>query len=94
MRSGDVVSAVISHVPAVSCIQLPVFEIIEAIRRSRKTRRRNGSQAGTGSSGWTISGMAVHQRNQKHDSILPVETSHYQFLQYKGGCRDSSFHPK
>jgi len=30
MSKGDVVSAVISHVPAVSCIQLPVLEMMDA----------------------------------------------------------------
>ena len=45
MSSGEAVRAVISHVPAVSCIQLPVFEMTEATRRSRKTGWRSGSQA-------------------------------------------------
>src|SRR5437879_2309104 len=44
MSNGDVARAVISHVPAVSCIQLPVLEMIEAIRRSRKMDLRKGSQ--------------------------------------------------
>ena len=35
MSNGEDVRTVINHVPAVSCIQLPTLEMIEAIQRSR-----------------------------------------------------------
>ena len=41
---GDEVSAVISHVPAVSCIQLPRLETSEAIQRLRNSGRASGAQ--------------------------------------------------
>src|ERR1700749_3509171 len=44
IRSGDGVSKVISQVPAVSCIQPPRFEIVEAIHKLRKSEDRSGSK--------------------------------------------------
>ena len=44
ISSGDGVSNVISQVPAVSCIQPPRFEIVEAIHRLRKSGDRSGSK--------------------------------------------------
>ena len=43
INRGDAVSAVISQVPAVSCIQLPRLETSEAIQRLRKRGRRSGA---------------------------------------------------
>jgi hypothetical protein len=43
MSSGEVVRAVMSHVPAVSCIQVPREEMVEAIQRSRKRGMRSGA---------------------------------------------------
>jgi hypothetical protein len=37
MSNGEAVSEVISHVPAVSCIQVPTEETVLAIHRSRKS---------------------------------------------------------
>ena len=37
MSRGDAVRAVMSQVPAVSCIQVPREEMVEAIQRSRKS---------------------------------------------------------
>jgi hypothetical protein len=45
---GDAVSVVISHVPAVSCIQLPVSEMMDAITRFRKSGRRRGDHTEIG----------------------------------------------
>lgn len=42
MSSGDEVIAVISQVPAVSCIQVPTLETVDAIQRSRKSGNFNG----------------------------------------------------
>ncbi len=50
MSSGEAVSAVISHVPAVSCIQPPVLDTREASRRLRNRGRRNGAQTEVSSS--------------------------------------------
>ena len=44
ISSGDGVSTGISHVPAVSCIQPPRFEIVEAIHSLRKSADCNGSK--------------------------------------------------
>ena len=44
MSSGEPVSAVISQVPAVSCIQVPTDEMVEAIQRSRKRGMRSGAK--------------------------------------------------
>ena len=44
MSSGEPVSEVISQVPAVSCIHVPIEEIVEAIQRSRNRRIRNGAK--------------------------------------------------
>jgi len=44
ISNGDGVSKVISQVPAVSCIQPPRFEIVEAIHRLRKSEDRKGSK--------------------------------------------------
>jgi hypothetical protein len=41
---GEVVSMVISQVPAVSCIQVPRLETVEAIQRSRKRAMRSGAK--------------------------------------------------
>jgi hypothetical protein len=48
MSKGERVKAVISQVAAVSCIQLPVFDRMEANKRLRKRGRRNGAQAESG----------------------------------------------
>jgi len=63
MSNGDVVRAVISHVPAVSCIQLPVLEIIEAMRRSRKTGLRKGTTQGEFTCGCAWSPAMVQSWN-------------------------------
>jgi hypothetical protein len=44
MSSGDAVRTVISQVPAVSCIQVPTDEMVEAIQRSRKSGMRKGAK--------------------------------------------------
>jgi len=43
-----VLRVVISHVPAVSTIQLPVSEIMDARRRFRKSERLRGAHTETG----------------------------------------------
>ncbi len=48
MSSGEVVSAVINHAPAVSCIHPPTFETMAAIHKLRKTGRRSAAQPETG----------------------------------------------
>ena len=45
---GEVLSVVINHVPAVSTIQLPVSESMDARRRFRKSERLRGAQTETG----------------------------------------------
>ncbi|GAA3749541.1 hypothetical protein GCM10022270_04530 [Terriglobus aquaticus] len=37
-------SAVISHVPLVSCIHVPRFDTVDAIQRSRKSGYRSGAK--------------------------------------------------
>jgi hypothetical protein len=44
ISSGEAVNEVISQVPAVSCIQVPIEEIVEATQRSRKRRMRSGAK--------------------------------------------------
>jgi hypothetical protein len=44
MSRGEVVRAVMSQVPAVSCIQVPREEMVEAIQRSRKRGMRSGAK--------------------------------------------------
>jgi hypothetical protein len=44
IRSGEAVRAVISQVPAVSCIHVPTEEIVEAIQRSRKRGILSGAK--------------------------------------------------
>jgi hypothetical protein len=44
ISKGELVSAVINHAPAVSCIQLPVLEMTDAMSRFRNNGRRNGDQ--------------------------------------------------
>jgi hypothetical protein len=43
MSRGEAVRAVMSQVPAVSCIQVPREETVEAIQRSRKRGIRRGA---------------------------------------------------
>ena len=57
---GDAVSAVISQVPAVSCIQLPRLETREAIQRLRKRGRRSGAHP-EGESSWGEEATASDQ---------------------------------
>jgi hypothetical protein len=45
ISSGDVVSTVISHVPAVSCIHVPRLDTVDAIQRSLKSGILSGSNA-------------------------------------------------
>jgi hypothetical protein len=68
MSNGEAVSAVISQVPAVSCIQLPVFETTDASKRSRKSRRRNGDHTDGEPTVELASVMCNHQR--KSDANL------------------------
>ncbi len=42
---GDVVSEVISQPAPASCIQVPMFEVTDAIQSARKIGSRNGLQA-------------------------------------------------
>ena len=49
ISSGDAVSEVISQVPAVSCIQVPMLETVEAIQRLRKIAMRSGAKPLRGS---------------------------------------------
>jgi hypothetical protein len=42
---GEAVSEVISHTAATSCIQVPMFEVSDAIQSARKRGLRSGSQA-------------------------------------------------
>jgi hypothetical protein len=72
MSSGDGVSTVISQVPAVSCIQPPRFETVDAIQSLRKSgptgaarsrwrvslARRGGVELGGGLGGVRLKGMA------------------------------------
>ena len=44
MSRGEVVRTVMSQVPAVSCIQVPTEEMVEAIQRSRKSGMRRGAK--------------------------------------------------
>jgi hypothetical protein len=44
MSRGDAVREVISQVPAVSCIQVPMEEMVLAIQRSRKRRILSGAK--------------------------------------------------
>ena len=44
ISSGEVVSTVISQVPAVSCIQVPTEETVEAIQRSRNSGMPSGAK--------------------------------------------------
>ena len=44
MSRGEAVSAVMSQVPAVSCIQVPTEETVDAIQRSRKSGIRRGAK--------------------------------------------------
>ena len=46
MSSGEVVSTVINQVPAVSCIQPPRLETVEAIQSLRKSGDWSGSKPG------------------------------------------------
>src|ERR1700738_5161394 len=55
IRSGEAVSDVMSHVPAVSCIQVPMDETVEATQRSRKSGMRRGSKPETEGMGETTS---------------------------------------
>ena len=57
---GDAVRAVISQVPAVSCIQLPRLETREAIQRLRKRGRRRGAHP-EGESSWGEEATASDQ---------------------------------
>ena len=45
ISSGDVVSTVINHVPAVSCIHVPKLDTVDAIHRSRNNGIFSGSNA-------------------------------------------------
>ena len=56
MSSGEVVSTVISQVPAVSCIQVPTEETVEASQRSRKSGMRSGAKAPEVSAGVAANG--------------------------------------
>jgi len=69
-----------SQVPAVSCIQLPVLEMIEAIRRSRKTGRRKGSQANRVLGACAFSDMVTYKETGHmapfcHDKSFPATTT-------------------
>jgi hypothetical protein len=44
INSGETVSEVISHVPAVSCIHVPMAETVDAIQRSRNSEIRSGAK--------------------------------------------------
>lgn len=44
MSRGEVVRTAMSQVPAVSCIQVPTEETVEAIQRSRKSGMRSGAK--------------------------------------------------
>ena len=44
MSSGDAVSVVISHVPAASCIHVPMLDTVDAIHRSRNTGIFSGAK--------------------------------------------------
>src|SRR5579862_1641030 len=68
MSSADLVRTVISQVPAVSCIQEPTLEMIDASQRLRKKGKRRGAQAergapsvvvAAGAPGWVIGDCAV-----------------------------------
>ena len=48
MSSGEAVREVINQVPAVSCIQVPREETVEAIQRSRKSGMRRGAKPSGG----------------------------------------------
>jgi hypothetical protein len=54
-----VVRAVISQVPAVSCIQVPRDETVEAIQRSRKRGMRSGANPEGVRGGGTASAAGV-----------------------------------
>ena len=76
MSSGEEVSAVINHVPAVSCIQLPVLEIMEAHSRFRKRGRRNGTQADNESLACDASVMAGFGRFWRNQTVTNANINH------------------
>src|SRR6185312_169204 len=55
ISSGEVVRIAISQVPAVSCIQVPRLETVEAIQRSRNSGIRRGSKPVGGRGGVALS---------------------------------------
>src|ERR1700733_7337546 len=67
ISKGDAVNAVISHVPAVSCIHVPTDEIVLAIHRSRNSAIFNGANplgfgagvVGVGALGGVSKGMGL-----------------------------------
>ena len=64
---GEVVRAVISQVPAVSCIQVPTDEMVEAIQRSRKRGILSGAKPcrggeGSAASCWDSTGIVSSLR--------------------------------
>ena len=64
---------VISQVPAVSCIQVPTFETVEAIQRSRKRAMRRGAkpsaEGGLINGGFFILEPNVLQLIDGHDTV-------------------------
>ena len=76
MGSGEAVSVVISHVPAVSCIQLPVSETMDAITRYRKTGRRSGNQTEIGLDRGGVSAICGGRGGRSCEKRTALEFAH------------------
>ena len=72
IRSGEAVSDVMSHVPAVSCIQVPMDETVEATQRSRKSGMRRGSKPETEGMGETASAAGPVLGDSKGIALISV----------------------